>query len=102
MIALIKVIHSAVFVAIATSLGLITWAAITGRPSRLTWLALAVVTVEVAAVVLARGDCPLTTYTERLRLVGLGRWTVPSSMARESRVHGWRQRAADLVVRPFA
>ena len=66
MITLIKAIHSVVFLAIATSLGIISWAAVTGRPSRITWIALAVVSVEIAAVAMARGSCPLTAFTERL------------------------------------
>ena len=66
MITIIKVIHSAIFFAMAGSLGLIAWAAATGRPTRLTWAALALLIVEVGAVALARGDCPLTLYAERL------------------------------------
>ncbi len=66
MITLIKLIHSAVFLAIATSLGIVSWAAVTGQPSRLTWAALAILIVELGAVMLARGACPLTVYAERL------------------------------------
>jgi hypothetical protein len=66
MITLIKVIHSAIFFAMAASLGLIAWAAVTGQPSRITWAAVALLIVEVGAVALARGDCPLTLYAERL------------------------------------
>ena len=66
MIMLIKVVHSAIFLAMATSLGLVTWAALTGTPTRLTWAALALLIVEVGAVLLARGECPLTVYAERL------------------------------------
>jgi hypothetical protein len=39
-ITFIKIVHSAIFLAIATSLGFVGWAAITGQPSRLTWVAL--------------------------------------------------------------
>ena len=66
MITLVKLVHSAIFLTIAWSLGVIAWAAYTGRPSRMTWAALAILTVEVSAVALARGACPLTVYAERL------------------------------------
>lgn len=66
MITLVKIVHSIIFLAIAASLGLIFWAAVTGTPSRLTWAALALLIVEIGAVALARGECPLTLYAERL------------------------------------
>ena len=66
MITFIRIVHSAIFFAMTASLGLITWAAITGVPTRATWAAIALLIAEVGAVVLARGDCPLTVYAERL------------------------------------
>ena len=65
-IAVVKTIHSLVFFGLVASLAVVAWAALTGRPTRLTWNALAIVMFEVGAVGLCRGTCPLTTLAERM------------------------------------
>lgn len=66
MITALKVLHSLVFFTLVAALGILTWTAVTGEPTRLTWVALALLMGEVLVVGVCRGECPLTVWTERL------------------------------------
>ena len=83
MIALIKLVHSFVFVALCASLGLLAMAALTGQSSRLTWIAVAILVLEIGAVAASRGACPLTVYAERLgaRSGSVVEWFLPAWLA---------------------
>lgn len=65
-ITIIKVIHSAIFLANSISIVHIFWAGVRNRPSRWTGLALAAALGESAVFVVNRGRCPLTTLVEYL------------------------------------
>lgn len=66
MILLLKVVHSAIFFSLVFSLAVFSWGAWRGRPTRLTWIALAIITLEVAVVAACGGECPLTILAEQL------------------------------------
>jgi hypothetical protein len=83
MITLVKLVHSVVFMALCASLGLLAHAAFTGQPSRVTWIAVAVLILEIGAVAASRGACPLTAYAERLgaRSGSVVEWFLPAWLA---------------------
>ena len=65
-IVLIKLLHSAIFLANSAAILFIFGAGLSGRPSRWTRPALLAAFAEVAVFVLNRGRCPLTQLVERL------------------------------------
>src|SRR5262245_62424510 len=83
MIALVKIVHSFVFLILCGSLAVLAHSALTGAASRATWIAVAVLVFEIGAVAAWRGACPLTVYDERLgaRSGSVAGWFLPGWLA---------------------
>lgn len=62
----IKSVHSAIFLSIATCIAVVVVDGFRGTPLRRTGLAAAIVLAESAVFVCNRGTCPLTPLAERL------------------------------------
>ena len=63
---LTKALHTVIFFAESSAVFLIDWAALTGRVTRVTAAASALILLEGAVLLCNRGVCPLRTYAERL------------------------------------
>jgi hypothetical protein len=62
----IKLVHSAIFLGVAASIGIIFYAGVTGRSSRLTRVAVAAAVGESLVFTINRFQCPLRALAEEL------------------------------------
>jgi hypothetical protein len=65
LIVAIKSVHSAIFVAETVAIAVLLYCAVTATYGRPLTASLAAISVEVAAMVIFRGRCPLTALAER-------------------------------------
>lgn len=62
---IIKLLHTAIWVVLASTVGYVLWSGVTGNISTYSWWAVAVIIIEGFVLLLFGGSCPLTVLARR-------------------------------------